>query len=438
MKASWRTAGALWDEPPFPTAPPPRHPDLRSHLSHFATPALTQRLDAFRPGRPATHNSVRSHRGWRRAAPLASPNMFPDFDYSTRIEDVRRLMTERGVDALLLSVGADLPYFTGYEAMPLERLTMFVLTSDEKPAMVVPQLEAPRVDTRDVFSVNPWGELANPVAIVAELVGKSRRIALGDTTWSTFLLQLQAAMPHARFEDASPLTRELRMRKEPAEIGFLRAAAEATDRVVVRLETTRFSGRSESDLAAEVRAMTVEEGHDVATFDIVASGPNAASPHHEPTDRIMRVGDTVVVDFGGRHAGYCSDTTRTFVIGEPAPEVAGAYAVLREAQAAGRAAVAPGVSAASVDAATRLVIDDAGYGDLFFHRTGHGIGLEGHEHPYIVDGNDLVLETGMAFSIEPGIYQSGRWGMRIEDIVVCGDQAVDELNRSDRRLRVVD
>ena len=363
--------------------------------------------------------------------------MFHDFDYADRIDRARTLMSDRGIGALMLSVGADLPYFTGYEAMPLERLTMLVVAAGRPAALVVPRLEAPRVDDRGFIEIQPWDESDDPVALAVDLAGSTDRVALGDTTWSTFLLQLQAAMPQARFEDASPLTRELRMRKEPAEIAFLRAAAEATDRVVVRLEATRFSGRSESDLAAEVRSMTVEEGHDVATFDIVASGPNAASPHHEPTDRVMQVGDTVVVDFGGRHAGYCSDTTRTFVIGQPSSEVADAYAVLEEAQAAGRAAVAPGVPAESIDAATRRVIDDAGYGDLFFHRTGHGIGLEGHEHPYIVDGNELTLETGMAFSIEPGIYQSGRWGMRIEDIVVCGDQAVDELNRSDRQLRVV-
>jgi Xaa-Pro aminopeptidase len=363
---------------------------------------------------------------------------FSTFDYADRIERARTLMANRGIGALMLSVGADLPYFTGYEAMPLERLTMLVVAADGPTALVVPRLEAPRVDDRGFIEILAWDETDDPVGLAASLAGNAERVALGDTTWSTFLLQLQATMPQARFGDASPLTRELRMRKEPAEIGFLRAAAEATDRVVVRLETTRFSGRTESDLAAEIRAMTVEEGHDVATFDIVASGPNAASPHHEPTDRIMQIGDSVVVDFGGRHAGYCSDTTRTFSIGEPAAEVADAYSVLQVAQAAGRAAVAPGVTAESVDAATRRVIDEAGYGDLFFHRTGHGIGLEGHEHPYIVDGNDLLLETGMAFSIEPGIYQSGRWGMRIEDIVVCGDSAVDELNRSDRQLRVVD
>lgn len=364
--------------------------------------------------------------------------MFPDFDYAARIERARRIMTDRGIDALMLSVGADLPYFTGYEAMPLERLTMFVLTSDHEPVLVVPLLEAPRVDTRGAFGLRPWSESEDPVAIVAGLAGEARRVALGDTTWSTFLLGLQRAMPSTAFSSASAMTRELRMRKEPAEIRYLREAAEATDRVADRLESIRFSGRTESDLASMVRAMTVEEGHEVATFDIVASGPNAASPHHEPGARVMAEGDTVVVDFGGRHLGYCSDTTRTFSIGEPGAEIAEAYAVLEAAQSAARAAIRPGIPAGSVDAAARLVIDDAGYGDLFIHRTGHGIGLEAHEHPYIVAGNDLALEEGMTFSIEPGIYSPQQWGMRLEDIVACGPDGVDELNRSDRHLRMVD
>ena len=362
---------------------------------------------------------------------------FPDFDYAARIERVRDLMGERGFGALMLSVGADLPYFTGYEAMPLERLTMLVVPADDDPTLVIPALEAPRVADRGVFEIRPWGETEDPVAMSAELAGTVERVALGDTTWSTFLLDLQATMPGTRFENASPLTRELRMRKEPDEIRYLRQAAEATDRVVDRLEGMQFSGCTEVDVAAAVRAMTVEEGHDVATADIVASGPNAASPHHEATDRVMQPGDTVVVDFGGRHRGYCSDTTRTFLIGEPGIGIAQAYQVLEEAQAAGRAAVAPGVTAASVDAATRRIIDEAGYGELFIHRTGHGIGLEGHEHPYLVEGNDLLLEEGMAFSIEPGIYLPGEWGMRLEDIVVCGESGIDELNRSARHLRVV-
>lgn len=347
-------------------------------------------------------------------------------------------MAEHHLDVLLLSVGADLPYFTGYEAMPLERLTMLVLPRDAAATMVVPRLEAPRVETRgDAFSIHAWDETEDPVAMVARLAGDAGRIAIGDTTWSLFLLGLQAELPGARFASATPVTRELRMRKEPAEIALLRAAAEATDRVVDRLAGVTFAGRTERDLAEQIARMTVEEGHDRAMFTIVASGPNGASPHHDATHRVVQEGDSIVIDFGGRWQGYCSDTTRTFHVGEPSARYGEIFSILEEAQSAARAAVAPGVACESVDAAARRVIGAAGYGEFFVHRTGHGIGLEDHEHPYIVEGNTLPLEPGMAFSIEPGIYLPDEFGMRIEDIVVCGEDAVDELNRSARGLHVV-
>jgi Xaa-Pro aminopeptidase len=244
-------------------------------------------------------------------------------------------------------------------------------------------------------------------------------------------------MPSTRFSPASELTCELRMRKDPEEIGLLRRAAAAADRVVARLEATRFSGRTERDLARQIAAMTVEEGHDDAAFTIVASGPDAASPHHEPGSRVMGEGDTVVVDFGGSVSGYGSDTTRTFSVGEPSSEVAAAHEVLQAAQGAAVAAVRPGVPAEEIDRVAREIISTAGYGDRFIHRTGHGIGLETHEHPYIVEGNRLPLEAGMVFSVEPGIYVPGRFGMRIEDIVAVTDGGVGPLNRSSHGMRVV-
>jgi Xaa-Pro aminopeptidase len=364
--------------------------------------------------------------------------MFPDADYSGRLDRARALMSERGADLMLLSVGSDLPYFIGYEAMPLERLTMLVVPAGGDAVLVVPRLEAPRVVPRDdAFSVLPWDETEDPVAIVAAHSGGAEVVLLGEQTWARFLLALQREMPRTRFESASPVTRELRMRKDPDEIALLRAAGAATDRVVATLDGIAFAGRTEREIAADVQRLTVAEGHDVASFAIVASGPNAASPHHEPTHRVIEEGDTVVVDFGGRWHGYCSDTTRTFAVGEPSADVAAAYAVLATAQAAGRAAVRPGATGEEVDRATRAVIEDAGYGQYFIHRTGHGIGLEVHEHPYIVTGNAEPLEPGMTFSIEPGIYVAGRFGMRIEDIVACTDDGIDELNRSPRTLHSV-
>lgn len=365
--------------------------------------------------------------------------MFPVFDYAARLGRARDLMARHDLDVLLLSVGSDLPYFSGYEAMPLERLTVLVIPREAPATMVVPRLEAPRVDPRgDAFTVAPWDETEDPIEIAVSCAGSPAVAGFGDPMWSVFLAGFQQRLPATRFVSATPLTRELRMRKESEEVRWLRTAAEATDRVVARLDAERFSGRTERELSRLIADMTLEEGHELATFGIVASGPNAASPHHEAGDRVIGSGETIVVDFGGRLRGYCSDTTRTFHTGEPSAEVGEAFAVLETAQAAARAAVAPGVPAEEIDRAARSVIAGAGYGDLFIHRTGHGIGLEVHEHPYLVEGNILPLESGMTFSIEPGIYRPGSFGMRIEDIVACASDGIDELNRSPRHLHVVD
>jgi Xaa-Pro aminopeptidase len=364
--------------------------------------------------------------------------MFPKANYGDRIGRVRRVVADSGTDALLLSVGADMPYFTGYEAPQLERLTMLVVPAGGEATLVVPRLEAPRVpDRAGAFDVLPWDEMDDPVAIVAGLVGRADRIAIGDHTWARFLLGLQGVFPRAEFTPATPFTARLRTRKDDDEVGWLRKAGEATDRVVDRLDEETFAGRTERDLARRVAEMAIDEGHDTASFAIVGSGPNGASPHHEAGDRIIGPGDAVVVDFGGRMSGYCSDTTRTFFVGEPTERIIEVFSILREAQATAVDAVAPGVPAQEIDRAARTIIDGGGYGEFFVHRTGHGIGLEVHEEPYIIEGNDQPLSEGMAFSVEPGIYLPGEFGMRIEDIVVVTADGVDRLNRSPRRLHVV-
>ncbi len=353
--------------------------------------------------------------------------------FSDRVDRARLLMAERGIDGMLLSVGADLPYFTGYEAMATERLTMLVLPVEGDPVLFIPELEAPRVDYRDgMFEVRPWSETEDPIGLVATSVSGWRRALMGDHTWASFVLGIQDRAPGVRFGRASEITGELRMRKDESELDALRRAAHAADRVVERLREVRFAGRTERELSRLIGDMTVEEGHEVAAFGIVASGPNGASPHHEPGDRVIEQGDPVVVDFGGRMDGYFSDTTRNFVVGDPPEGYEEAFAVLLEAQTAAVEAVRPGMTAESIDAVARGVIADAGYGEYFIHRTGHGIGLEVHEHPYIVEGNDLPLEPGMTFSIEPGIYLPGRFGMRIEDIVAVAGDGVERLNRSVR------
>lgn len=356
------------------------------------------------------------------------------FDYATRIARLRERMVEGSVDAVMLSVGSDLPYFTGYEAMPLERLTMLVVPASGEPALFVPQLEAPRVEPGP-FEIEPWAETDDPVRLVARFAGKADHVAIGDHTWSTFLIGLQREMPGATWSTASALTKQLRMRKEPGEIALLREAAEAADRVLARVPLEiRFSGRSEREVARDFEEMTVAEGHDASWSAIIASGPNGASPHHEPTNRIIEEGDLIVCDFGGRVGGYFSDVTRTVVVGEASNRQREVHDLVLAANEAARAVVTPGLPCEDVDRAARRVIEDGGFGEYFIHRTGHGIGLEGHEHPYMVEGNDLALEPGMTFSVEPGIYIPGEFGVRIEDIVACGENGVDDLNQADRAL----
>jgi Xaa-Pro aminopeptidase len=353
-------------------------------------------------------------------------------------------MADLGVDVVLLSVGPDLPYLTGYEAMPLERLTMLVLPCAGEATLVVPRLEAPRVVERPDFALCPWGETEDPISIVADLVGAARSIAIGDRTWARFVIDLQSAMPGASWTKASQVLGPLRARKDPAEIHALRRAGAAVDRIATELQTGEIEliGRTEAQVSAELGRRILAEGHHRVNFAIVAAGSNAASPHHEPGDRVIREGEVVLCDFGGTllgedGVGYCSDITRCVFLGQPEPEVAEAYAVLLDAQQAAVAAAVVGTACEEVDAAARRIITEAGWGDQFIHRTGHGIGIEEHEDPYIVSGNRTLLEPGHAFSIEPGIYVEGRFGFRLEDIVVAAEAGPDSLNKADHDLALL-
>ena len=359
------------------------------------------------------------------------------FDYPGRVRRLQVSMADRGVDAVLLSVGADLPYFTGYEATQTERLTVLIVRQEGEPVLFVPELEVPRIKPGD-FEVRTWGETDDPVSLASGVGGSPSKVAVGDHMWSTFLVRFQKVWAHASWLPASDLTSALRMIKDAEEIGLLREAAHGVDRVMARIPAeVRFAGRTEREVSRQLSEMTIEEGHDFAEFAIVASGPNGASPHHEPGDRVIQDGDLVVCDFGGRQGGYYSDSTRTFSIGEPSAEQVEVHETVRAANAAGREAVAPGVLCLEIDRAARKVIEEAGYGEFFIHRAGHGIGLEVHEHPYMVEGNEVPLEVGMTFSVEPGIYLPGSYGVRIEDVIVCADEGVDNLNDSDRRLPTV-
>ena len=363
---------------------------------------------------------------------------------ATRLESVRDSLHAVGLDAVLLTPGPDLRYVTGYDAKQLERLTCLVVPAYGDPALFVPRLELPAAQASPAGSLGlaiiPWeetGPRSDPFAMVAALLRGISVVGLSDRMWALFVLRFRDVLAAARLALASGALRPLRIRKSAAEVAALREAGEAIDRVHARVPGWLRAGRTEREVGADITEAILAEGHATVEFVIVASGPNAASPHHEVSDRVLEPGDAVVVDIGGAMpSGYCSDSTRTYAIGEPPAEFAAYYKVLYDAQEAACAAVRPGVTAESVDAAAREPITAAGYGEAFFHRTGHGIGLEAHEDPYIVAGNGEVLEPGMAFSVEPGIYP-GPHGARIEDIVVCTADGYQRLNNTPRELLVV-
>ncbi len=362
-----------------------------------------------------------------------------------RVRAARAVAEELGVDVVVVTPGSDLRYLSGYSAHAMERLTALAVPRRGEPLLVVPRLEAPMVDASPAGALGlellAWDETDDPfarlaAAVTARLGTAPSRVAVGSRTWAEHALGIQRALPGATLELASPVIDRLRMVKTPAEVEELAAAGAAIDRVHARMGEYLRVGRTEAQIGADVAAAILAEGHVSVDFTIIGSGPNGASPHHELSDRVVGAGDVVVVDIGGETAtGYRSDCTRTYVVGGPASaEVTEWYAVLQRAQEAATAVVRPGVTCEQVDAAAREVIAAAGWGEHFIHRTGHGIGLDTHEAPYVVAGNDLPLEPGMAFSVEPGIYLAGRCGARIEDIVVCTDDGVRALNRGPREL----
>jgi Xaa-Pro aminopeptidase len=378
---------------------------------------------------------------------VAARRTIPAARYLDRLAGAMAATERARLDALLVGVGSDLRYLTGYEAMPLERLTMLVVRPGERPRIVVPRLEraAAEAGLRTPVDMATWEETDDPYRLATADIPRSGRVAVSDTMLALHLLGIQRAIgTDADYSLASAVLRDLRMVKDPDEIALLREAAHAADRVVAQIAAGPLVGRTEEDVATEVRERLIAEGHETAMFAIVGSGPNSASPHHEASDRVIRAGEPIVLDIGGTLGGYGSDVTRTLWVtgGDhtkgPDERFRHLFAVLHAAQSAATAAVRTGVGCGSIDSTARTIIDAEGYGENFFHRTGHGIGLEGHEEPYLVAGNELSLRAGMAFSVEPGIYLPGEYGARIEDIVVCGEDGPVVLNEAPRELLVVD
>ena len=362
--------------------------------------------------------------------------------YRRRVAAAVAATEKAGLAGLVITPGYDLRYLIGSRAQTFERLTALVLPVSGDPTIVVPRLELAALRQSAVADlgvvVRDWVDGENPYLWVAEAVGGApAATAVTDSMPALHLLPLADVLGVLPVL-ATDVLRELRMVKDDAEVDALRKAGAALDRVHARVPEFLTPGRTEADVAADIAEAIVAEGHSEVAFVIVGSGPHGADPHHEYSDRELQVGDVVVVDIGGPYApGYNSDSTRTYSIGEPNPEVAQQYAVLQRAQRAAVEAVRPGVTAEQVDAAARDVLAEAGLAEYFVHRTGHGIGLSVHEEPYIVAGNDLVLQPGMAFSVEPGIYFPGQWGARIEDIVVVGEDGAESVNHRPHELIVV-
>ena len=360
---------------------------------------------------------------------------------ASRLESAAATASRSGLDALLLTPGPDLRYLTGYDTHQSERLTCLAVPVAGPAFLVVPRLELASAQASPAAGMNlefvVWDETDDPYRAVAQRLGTVGTVGLAGQMWAMMVLRFRDAMPGARQALAAAALRGLRIRKTPAEIEALAEAGAAIDRVHASVPRWLRPGRTEREAAADIASAIAAEGHARIDFVIVGSGPNAAKPHHEPSDRVLSPGDAVVVDIGGTMpSGYCSDCTRTYALGAVPPDMAAYYAVLAEAQEAACAAVRPGVPAEAVDAVARDLIAAAGHGEHFTHRTGHGIGLETHEDPYIVAGNTEELEPGMAFSVEPGIYP-GPHGARIEDIVVCTAGGYQRLNNCSRELIVV-
>jgi Xaa-Pro aminopeptidase len=306
--------------------------------------------------------------------------------------------------------------------------------------MIVPVLERPDAEHAPgatAVTLTDWTDGSDPYAATAELLDARGRYAISDSAWAMHVLGLQQTLPESSYVSMTSTLPMLRAVKDADELERLAAAGAAADASFEQIAEVRFAGRRESEIAADLAARLRDHGHSQVDFTVIGSGPNGANPHHEMSERVIEEGDMVVMDFGGLLDGYGSDTTRTVHVGEPTDEEREVFEIVRRAQQAGYEAVRPGIACQEIDRAARKVISDAGYGEYFIHRVGHGIGLTTHEPPYMVEGEEHLIEPGMCFSIEPGIYLPDRFGVRIEDIVVATEDGGRRLNNTTREMQIV-
>ena len=376
------------------------------------------------------------------AAAQTGPVPFTSDDYRARMARAVEQAEAAGLDGVVVAPGADLVWLSGYRPTAItERLTLLVLAPELPPTLVVPVLERPdavAAEGAKCCRIIDWADGSDPYPVVSSLLKPDGRFAISDSAWSIHLLGMQRAAPRTSYRALSETLPMLRAVKDTNELGRLTLAGEAADSTYSEIVGLRFAGRRETEVAADLARLLREFGHEQVEFTLVGSGPNGANPHHEFGERVIEEGDMVVLDFGGTVDGYSSDTTRTVSVGDPSDEVQKVHDIVRAAQQAGFDAVRPGVPCQEIDRVARAVITQAGYGDQFIHRTGHGIGVTTHEPPYMVEGEQQALQPGMCFSIEPGIYLAGRFGVRIEDIVTVTEDGGRRLNNTDHRIRVVE
>ncbi|MEV6192353.1 aminopeptidase P family protein [Streptomyces sp. NPDC051920] len=370
-----------------------------------------------------------------------TPAPFTADDYAARMRRAADAAAAAGLDGVLVAPGPDLVWLTGYRPVETERLTLLVLRAGADPALVVPTLEAPdaaKSAGAPVMTLHDWTDGQDPYGAAAPLLDSAGRFGISDNGWALHLLGLQKRLPDTRYAALTEVLPMLRAVKDEAELGRLASAGAAADEAFEEIRKVRFADRRESEVSKDLADLLRRFGHSQVDFTIVASGPNGANPHHEADARVIEAGDMVVLDFGGLKDGYGSDTSRTVHVGEPTDEERKVHDIVREAQEAGFRAVRPGAACQDIDRAARAVIEAAGYGEYFIHRTGHGIGVTTHEPPYMVEGEEQPLVPGMCFSVEPGIYLPGRFGVRIEDIVTVTEDGGRRLNNTSREMVIVD
>ena len=365
--------------------------------------------------------------------------------FTERCQRAQALMKEKSIDWLFVSISPDLQYLVGYKSLLTERLTLFLLPQDGRPTIVMPQFESVKLEQEghDVFyNVKAWTETDNPITVVKETVGSSHgAIGIAEQLWSVFLLRIQEALPAStRYLSASEVLEPLRLRKDDAEIASLREMGRRMDRVFEETCKLKFAGRTEREVDEDLGKIVRAQGLNPERGGGIASGPNSASPHHHSVDREIQVGDGIWIELGhgGNYNGYIADKTRVVHVGQPSDEFIRVYNVVKEAQETAFRSIRPGMECQEVDRIARGVITEAGYGEYFIHRVGHGLGLDVHEPPYMVEGNTQKIEPGMVFSVEPGIYLPGKFGIRIEDIVVATEDGAESFYASTHDCVIVE